>query len=139
MGQSYNSGSTTAKINGNITVVPQKFTAVPISTTTSAVNNTQTIGTVPVGKVWRIVTAWLACNIGLDAVSQGIGTLQFNSVVVFRTPISSNTNITIATSVQNNWSYDAAPVLTAGQTVTVVSATANLRADGGVSYVEENA
>lgn len=135
MGATVNTGA----VEATVTSTSFKNTA-SVAISSSIANNSEvTIGTVPAGKVWRVLTAFLQVNIGLDALSQGVGKLRLNGVSAIVSAISSSASLVNSEAIALTWDYAACPVLTAGQTATVVSEAVNLRALGGISYVEENA
>jgi hypothetical protein len=119
---------------GSDTVTLQKKTATLLS---SAVNlaATTTMGTVPANKVWRILSASMSMAIQ-DAAVQQRNQILLNSVVALSLDAKGIASPYGGVANSVTWSYEACPVLTAGQTVQhVLSHDENASAQ--VTYVEE--
>jgi len=107
--------------DGSINVEGAESTAILLYS-----NSTSTLGTVPAGKIWRILDIWGATDNSSDSVTGTIG-----AVTALRLTGTAN-----AVTGGRNWSINACPVLTATQTITcVVSGGAWIHC----SYVEKDA
>jgi hypothetical protein len=134
MSMNFSSGSTS--VSGTVAAVGT-FTPVKVNATSKSgegVNNTVTLGTVPVNKTWRIIGAQLSHSAGAD---NSTASIQANSIKII------NSNCRITTIPQNiahsqQWNYEAAIQLSAGQTVTLVSSASSNTA-ATVQYIEEDA
>lgn len=119
---SYNSGLTTASINGTVTSTQTTYTATNVHT-----DNAAATWTVPANKRWRVLAVGLMTS---GAAGQNLASIGGTAVI----------NIYgIAGQIQvhtRNWNYDAAPVLTAGQSITSTKA-GNFIATWA-TYVEES-
>jgi hypothetical protein len=131
----FNSSSGVTSVTGNVTAVPAKSTVLVWQGVPD--NATTTMGTVGAGKVWRIVG--FSQNSDSRAATSSIATILLNDVVFFAariTAIATYGGGANASSV--TFSYDAAPVLTVGQTVKFSNPSAN-GSWLACYYIEENA
>lgn len=139
MGFNINATSSTVTVVGEITAQVDKKTVQPLIVSVTSNTTPTTLGTVPTGKVWRIVAAQIIINSGTSSTNYEAN-LLFNSVPFLQgaargfatyggNPVTANAT----------WSYEAAPVLTAGQLVQYSTATATVYTTFLVWYVEEDA
>lgn len=95
-----------------------------------------TVGTVPTGKVWRIVGIWMTgCINNGGTVPQ----LLLNSVIAMELKFQASATTYTPLFGSIKWEYSACPVLAAAQTVVITNPGAGMQTYGGVSYVEESA
>lgn len=97
---------------------------------------TQTLGTVPANKVWKIITSSLS-----SSVSGAVGvvtTALLNDVVYDALYPQGTAGAGMCEHSNINWSYSCCPVLTAGQTIKLTNNAGNT-GNLSVSYVEEAA
>lgn len=127
---SYHSGSSI--INGSVEMVTEQVLATISGT---ANNATTTLGTVPANKRWRIVSARLQGLVGTTGGSQQV--LAHTRVLLW----SNLGGATVQTTVPPQsikWDWNIQPIITAGQTVTLVCTGANNYGWAVVDYVEES-
>lgn len=104
-------------------------------TTVSGVQSgagTTTLGTVGAGKIWYIIRYQVAHNY---AVGAGRGELELATIPYF-THYCNGTYDDVSQS--ENFSLEACPKLTAGQTITLI-VSSNGSMEGSVSYIEVSA
>lgn len=133
MGVSYGSGYTTA--TGTFFTTPSKHTVLPLIAERST-SGTTTSGTVPAGKVWRIIGISLVAAV--DGAYPNLLQCLLNDVVCLQnrvTGVAANGNASYAAFVGT---YSDAFVLTAGQTVKFTTTQAAY-ATMNVQYIEEAA
>lgn len=125
----FNSGNVTAEL------ISSAATATPVTLLNGSRSTigTTTLGTVGVGKIWRIIYAQVSSVAGSTATNVSV---QANSLKVVDIDIHSNNNESNACAVC--FTYETAPVITAGQTVTLVT-DQNSNCSAVVGYYEENA
>lgn len=116
-------------LNTTVTVSPTKYTALPANATSTGGVATTTMGTVPAGKVWRVL------NASLTVTGAARAQIEFNAVKY----LACNSIGALTNNASMSWSYEAAPVLTAGQIarLNVTFAGNDITAD--ITYVEESA
>jgi hypothetical protein len=111
-----------------------KKTAVPLAN--SAVNATTTnLGTVPAGKVWRILTANLSTT--AYGLASPFGSLELNGIKVLSIILNSSTSASLGATQSANWNYECCPVLAAGEIVRVINSSANSASYANITYIEE--
>jgi len=114
-------------------------TAVPLYGTRHASATSTTLGTVPSGKVWRVVGAWVNVVFGAAANDAG-GYIQGGGTTLVYAGAGGLATQKGMNQQAQNWSVEACPVLTAGQTITLTSESAILNlCAGGATYVEYDA
>lgn len=124
-------------LSGTVTTDVTKRTATVIAGTTTGATDV-TLGTVGVGKVWRVLCAWIAGGVE-DTTTTG-ATINLNGVAVVGTTLTAPTGNASASANSVSFDYSACPVLTSGQTVVLNSNGAGMDTTyGGITYVEENA
>jgi len=137
MGQSLQSGS--VNVNGTVTASGTFTEAIKTLVVVNAVERTSagstTLGTVPANKVWRIIHGFVTGRVNNG---NGSAKLELNgaSVLAVNTSASATENNNQALSIR--FDYQAAPLLTAGQTV-VFTTVSSQSGWCGFSYVEEAA
>jgi len=116
-------------LNTTVTVSPTKYTALPANATSTGAVATTTMGTVPAGKVWRILT------MNLTVTGAARAQIELNAVKY----LACNSIGALTNNNSAKWDYAAAPVLTAGQIarLNVTFAGNDITAD--LTYVEESA
>lgn len=132
-----------AIVAGNITTTvtadPTKRTTTLLSSTRNGSAGTTTMGTVPSAKVWRILSANMSgAQKGATAINGA--RIQANGTTILSIAFATITTGTVGETSQNSvtWSYWACPVLSAGQTLTLVSDGADVNPlEASVVYVEE--
>lgn len=110
-------------------------TAVPLSASVSATSST--LGTVPTGKVWRIISAWVSGSIN-GADTDGNAFIRINGLDIIGCKIAAELAAAGCNSNSMLWDYTCCPIATAAQTV-VLTADASCKGYGGVTYVETDA
>lgn len=123
-------------VTGNVSAVPVKVTGTVIAARRTTAG-TSTIGTVGASKVWRILSIEISSAARPSAATSNPNVL-LNSVVALS--LNSLGTATASGGFANSvaWEYGACPVLTAGQTVQLVTDQADI-CDASVVYVEEAA
>jgi hypothetical protein len=99
----------------------------------------KTLGTVPANKVWRIVSLAVSVT-STTSANPHEAIIQLNDVDAFGViaqGLATYGGGTLANSTQ--FSYDCAPVLTAGQTVKLKARSATVQTTTHFAYVEESA
>lgn len=133
--------SGSVNVNGTVTAVgtftPTKNTAA--FAMGAAANQTTTIGTVPASKVWRIIGVALSLDVSVNSGQTAILNLAGSPILELRGVADAASAAGGAGGYSMAFDYTACPVLTAGQTATVVSNHANAFAYGTIVYVEEAA
>jgi hypothetical protein len=130
----YNSGKVLASLSIDS---GSKRTATLIYGTATGAAASTTLGTVPAGKVWRIIAMNLS---GLEVSTSGntaqllLNDVQALTVALMGTATTNNTG-----TASLNFSYTDCPVLSVGQTVKVTSNAANAVSHANVYYYEESA
>lgn len=127
----YNSGKVEATLNLSEST---KKTVSPASGTAAGVQTT-TLGTVPAGKKWTILTMNIT-SIGAGAAA-GTGLLKLNAVEWLACGSYSSATGNMANSAAQRWSYESAPTLAEGLAVTIVGNNAAVSSYANISYVEE--
>jgi len=132
MSQSIQTGNTA--VSGSVTTVgtftPTKNTVIGATALKAGAGST-TIGTVPAGKIWRVIGWTLASTFAAGA---GASSITLNAVGVANLICGNSSNNSVGMSL----SYSDAYVLAAGQTA-VVTTDANNNAYASIAYIEESA
>lgn len=116
-----------------------KRTATVIQATRHSSAGSTTMGTVPTGRVWRILSITGSALFGAVAAEAG-GLVALNSITALYLSVGGLATQKTCTSNTVSWDYSACPVLTAGQTVVLTSESVNLTLlQASVVYVEEAA
>lgn len=116
-----------------------KRTATIIQATRHSSAGNTTIGTVPAGRVWRILSVSGSALFGATAAEAG-GLIALNGITVIYLSVGGLVAQKTNTSNTVTWSYSACPVLTAGQTVVLTSESAGIALlQGTVTYIDESA
>lgn len=118
-----------------ITSEPSKKTVSAATQTASAA--TATIGTVPAGKVWRIICISCTHTGGQGTLSTSV--VRINSAAVLAAVCSGPAGAQHGNVAQFNGSYETALIATAGQVVDLVATGANGTGYASIFYVEESA
>ena len=136
---SVQSGSTA--VNGTVTAsgtfTPTKVSGVLLHATRGSAG-TSTLGTVPAGKVWRILSAFLSVATHSSADNSTTYLTGGSGKLLGLDDRGSATYQNGGHAVGLAWGYEACPVLVAGETVTLVTVD-TYNSTGGVCYVEEAA
>lgn len=128
-------GTDTLSIESDGSLTPTKKTATLAATSINGAG-TATIGTVPANKVWRILSLYMAgC---MNGASNVFARVEFNAVTALRLKFQSSAGTYTFGSESLMWNYTACPVLTAGQTATVINDAAGMETSAGITYVEES-
>ncbi len=130
---SMNTGLTS--ITGNVTAVTQSYTvSIVAGSRTSA--GTTTLGTVPALKKWTIISLNFTATIS-GGSSNRSASVQANGVNLSQ--ITSVASAIAMNSTSNTWEKNCAPVITAGQTLTLITSASEIQSDVTICYVEETA
>lgn len=137
MGSSLSTGNTS--VNGTVTAVGT-FTAnkntAQFASSGGVLNADTTIGTVPGGKVWRIIG--VAISIAATVAATVVGAVRLNGTAILQVNANGAAGVPNNEALSQSFDYSACPVLTAGQTVSVYSSSASSESRGSVVYVEES-
>lgn len=123
-----------AKVSGDLSTAFTQATVLYGETTTSA-----TLGTVPVGKKWTIVTAYVSAADENSNIVYGRGQLKGGGTPLVAVAIENMTNEVTNSSLSITFPADCRPVLAAGDIVELSTPSGNHMVCGGVTYFEENA
>lgn len=134
----FNATSNTVAITGDITITETEKEVLYACNTTTA-SNSVTLGTVPAGKKWKILSAFAIINTTTSANNAIANILLNGTAVIIAGTFGLATYGHGAVPVILTWSYDACPVLTAGQTAQLTSSGTGAYKHGGISYVEIDA
>ena len=133
MGQTINSGKVTASLE--LTASSKKTVTL---ITGGGHNATITIGTVTVGKVWRIISIMANLSVYNNATMADMQIL-LNDVVKYTFRNYSVTATTVGNwSVSQEYDYTCCPVLTAGQTIKTLSPNTSSEIMITIGYIEED-
>jgi len=132
-------GFPTLNVTGNVTATSTEYTVLNAGAVSGSSGST-TLGTVPANRRWRIIGLAVSSGIDEESTTGDYGCIiNLNGVqalgVSFRVSTATARQAAAANSV--TFLPTCCPILTAGQTVTMVNGTAAQYSSGTVYYVEE--
>jgi len=125
------------QVSGTITTTPTKNTATVLSTAVIASATTTDIGTVGVGKRWRILSINITGYVNLDAGAEQYAYVDLAGVKALDLLIAGKTITVGNNSSSVKWDYDSCPVLAAGEKARLITGT-SFKCAANISYVEES-
>jgi len=129
----YNSGN----VNATLQLSEASKKTVLFATNTVDAGGSATIGTVPALKVWRIISLNIA-GVFISATARNCY-LELNGVDVLKIKGQGTATTTAMVSDRMTFTYETAPVLTAGQLAVITGDGVGVYSSGSIAYVEEDA